>query len=297
MERGRWRLLLRMGRLHFLAAGFLLFSLGALFALTSGAAFDPWRFALGYLVLGAGHLSVSYSNEYFDREGDRFARPTATSGGSGVLVARPDFAPEALRCAAGLIVLSLAAAVLYMRLYPPGGAVFAAAVAGNLLGWFYSAPPLRLVARGWGEAATAAGIGLLVPGMGYLTLAGRIDPAFALFSLPLFCYGFFFIMSVEVPDIEADRRAEKLTLAARRGPEFARRVILLSALSATLCFVGWAGRYPGAPVFAVLSLIPLATAGIGTVTWAPSARAAGNLLALTAFCMLADAFLLVTLPA
>jgi 1,4-dihydroxy-2-naphthoate octaprenyltransferase len=38
---------------------------------------------------------------------------------------------------------------------------------GNLVGWFYSAPPLRLAYRGLGEFSTAATVGFLVPAMGY----------------------------------------------------------------------------------------------------------------------------------
>ena len=37
----------------------------------------------------------------------------------------------------------------------------------NLIGWFYSAPPVRLISRGLGELAVAWVTGFVIPGVGY----------------------------------------------------------------------------------------------------------------------------------
>jgi 1,4-dihydroxy-2-naphthoate octaprenyltransferase len=253
--------MVRLGRVRFLVAGFLLFSMGSLAAVYTGAAFDPNRFLLGYLAMGLGHLSVSYSNEYFDRDSDRFGTPTAIAGGSGVLVRRPDLADAAYRLAVLLIALSLSAGLVFAALFPGSLPVLAAVLFGNLLGWYYSAPPLRFAARGWGEVATALGIGMVVPGMGYLVTSGQLDPVFVLFSIPLLCYGFYFIISVEIPDEEGDRRAGKRTLLTVRGSRFGLQVVLFSALGATLWYLMLAAVDGGVLPVALFSLIPLA-AGI-----------------------------------
>ena len=47
-------------------------------------------------------------------------------------------------------------------------------LSGNLLGWYYSAPPLKLSYRGFSEIATVL-TGFIVPGVGYVVLMGNID--------------------------------------------------------------------------------------------------------------------------
>ncbi|WFN33914.1 prenyltransferase [Methanogenium sp. S4BF] len=291
--------IIRIGRFRFLIAGFLLFSMGTLLAAYRGAAFSLNRFLLGYLTMGLGHLSVSYSNEYFDRDSDRFGTPSAIAGGSGVLVRRPDLAVAAYRLGILLIALSLCAGLIFYILFPDSLSFLALALFGNLLGWYYSAPPLRFVARGWGEAATAIGIGGVVPVMGYLVIAEGIDPAFALFCIPLFCYGCYFIMSVEIPDAEADRRAGKRTLVAIRGRQFGQQVIIISALAATLWYLMLSAFIGGFLAVALFSLIPLA-AGIRGYPATQTAvvqnhRMQENVMAVALFCLLADGFLLMNI--
>ena len=77
------RLLIRTGRFNFLAAGFLLYLTGTLYAVRTGTPFLLLSFLVGYLVCGSAHLSVSYSNDYFDRHTDDPDKRTAFSGGSG----------------------------------------------------------------------------------------------------------------------------------------------------------------------------------------------------------------------
>ncbi|MHA2232116.1 MAG: prenyltransferase, partial [Candidatus Hodarchaeales archaeon] len=55
--------ILRLGRLHFVAAGFLLFIVGILLSALSGAKLSVDKFILGYAVLFTGQLAVSYSND------------------------------------------------------------------------------------------------------------------------------------------------------------------------------------------------------------------------------------------
>lgn len=296
METENLREIIRIGRFRFLIAGFLLFVMGSLLPVYGGATFSLNRFLLGYLAVGTGHLSIHYSNEYFDRDSDRFGTPLSFSGGSGVLVCHPELAETAHRLAILLITLSLGAGLVYATLYPNSLSVFALILAGNLLGWYYSAPPLRFVERGWGEMSTALAIGWILPGMGYLVTAGTFDPFFAVFSVPIFCYGWYFILNVEIPDEGADRRAGKMTLIAKRGRTFGLQVIFISALAATLWYMGLSSFSEGILFIAVLSLIPLASAVRG---YMKSGETDGrfplvqeNIMALVIFCFLVDGFLL-----
>ncbi|WP_243669362.1 hypothetical protein [Methanoculleus chikugoensis] len=50
--------------------------------LSSGARFTPpAQFLVGYAAMAAAHLSVHYSNDYFDADADRFVETTPISGG------------------------------------------------------------------------------------------------------------------------------------------------------------------------------------------------------------------------
>lgn len=74
---------IRLGRFPFLISGFIPFAAGALLALLLGARFTPVQFVFGYAAMAAAHLSVHYSNDYFDADADRFVETTAISGGAG----------------------------------------------------------------------------------------------------------------------------------------------------------------------------------------------------------------------
>jgi 1,4-dihydroxy-2-naphthoate polyprenyltransferase len=254
--------LVRMGRFRFLLAGALVFFLGALLAFELGAPRDPARLLLGYAIFGCGHLSVHYSNEYFDRDADRHGTVGTFSGGTGVLVARPERARAARGFAMGLIAASLSLALLFQAFYHPVPWFFLFIAAGNLLGWYYSAPPLSLSYHGLGEGATTFGAAFMMPATGYLVAKGTLDPAFVLFSLPLLPLGYFFILSVELPDLEADRAGRKITAVVRKGREAALRSVASAAFLSTALFLlaGFFWPEPAAAflgVMAAASVIPL----------------------------------------
>jgi 1,4-dihydroxy-2-naphthoate octaprenyltransferase len=92
-----------------------------------------------------------------------------------------------------------------------------AVITGNIAGWFYSAPPLRLVYRDLGELVLMLSVGFFVPGLAYWINKGSFDGLYLLFILPLLLYGLGFILNVEMPDSEIDAQARKKTFIARKG--------------------------------------------------------------------------------
>jgi len=69
---------------------------------------------------------------------------------------------------AGLMGLA-AAGGLWLTLRSGPGLLLIGA-AGMLIGWTYSAPPLMLNSRGWGEACVATGFALIAIGAGKVTI-------------------------------------------------------------------------------------------------------------------------------
>ncbi|NLD73167.1 MAG: prenyltransferase [Chloroflexi bacterium] len=296
---------LRLGRLHFVLAGLLLFSWGALLAVLAGAEAAWGRFALGYLVLFPAHLSVSYSNDYFDAEADAYGTPTLFTGGSGILQAEPALRPLARAIALGLIGLSLVMGIVFAWRYGGGVGFVGLVLVGNLLGWFYAAPPLRLSYRGLGEAATAAMVGFLLPALGFLVMAGALEGPFLLVAPALLLYGASFIVAVQIPDVEADRLAGKNTLVGRRGRPWAFSALgLLPSLATVYLLVaGWFLREVLAlPLWPVgLLSVSVAVAGIVGAVRRPTQRTAATrlvnafLIALVLFVLAADAYWLLAL--
>jgi 1,4-dihydroxy-2-naphthoate polyprenyltransferase len=262
---------LKLARLHFLVPGILLYTLGALMAFANGYELSWEMFLFGYLIFFLAHLSVSFSNDYFDREADANSEPTPLSGGSGVLVSDPSLAPFAFRMAVGLLIASGVVAVAFTLFYGYGMAFLAFALLGGLLGWFYTAPPFRFAYRGMGELTTMIAAGLVMPGMGYFVVSGTIDAWFLLLSLPLMCYGLYFILTVEMPDMEVDAMSGKRGFLVRFGRRRAAMVSLAACTIGTVLFLainmtGVLGDLVDFGVIAILSLVPLAVALFALLT-------------------------------
>lgn len=226
-------------RPRFLLGGALFFLMGLLLAIILGAPFDLPRCLFGYAIFLAGHLSISFSNDYFDYAVDRLTKRTSLSGGSGVLFTHPSARSFAVRIAVLLIALSLTLAVLFLVIYSMNWSFLLFVLIGNLTGWFYSAPPLRLSYRGYGEILTILGAGMLMPGMGYFVASGTLDLPFLFLALPLLFYGSLFIMSVEIPDMEGDRLGGKMTFIVSHGRRVGSHIVTASAICATLLFMAY----------------------------------------------------------
>lgn len=256
--------ILRMARPGLVFGASLLYLAGALLAVLLGAGASIDRFILGYFIFVTALLSIPFGNDYFDAPTDVLGESTPYSGGTGVLLRNPGLKGFAFRFSLAMVFVSISLAAAYVLLFPSTfdrSALFLTYVVGsNALAWFYSAPPVRLGFRGLGEPATAVGIGFLTPGMGYLAMNGGLDRSFLLFSAPLLCYGAAFILSVQMPDMEADIKAGKNTLVSRKGRRFAAAAISAFFLVATGSFIvlslsGLIGVIDLRPVTA-LSLLP-----------------------------------------
>lgn len=232
-----WLELIRLSRPLFLLAGIGLHLLGAAYALSRGAPLNLSALLLGQLGVTSIQLMTHLANEYWDLEGDRLIQQrTPFTGGSGVLVAGGLSPAYALGGARLLLAIGLTAGVgLALLLGSPWPALIALLGAGT--GWGYSAPPLRLSARGLGEAATGIVVGLLVPAMGYAALAGGVPVEVATAGAVLTLLMTAAMVTIEVPDYPADVESGKWNWVARLGPRRAWRVYRLLMLSAALVLV------------------------------------------------------------
>lgn len=189
--------------------GLIVYAYGVLVAVRLGASIDLTRAVLGYLAMMPAHLSVSYSNEAFDIEADRFGSTGPLSGGTGVLQRRPELQPVAVTMSLVLLAASIAIGALFVLRYQPGALFIGLLMAGGFLSWAYSSPPLRLSYRGWGEPATATTVGVIVPLFGYAATGHRLAPELIAVAPMSIAYAFLFVFCYQLPDRGADKSAGK----------------------------------------------------------------------------------------
>jgi 1,4-dihydroxy-2-naphthoate octaprenyltransferase len=254
------RAFVKLGRPKFLVGGFVFYGLGAALAVVAGAPFDATLFAWGQLIVTAAQLMTHYANDFFDLEADRANRtPTRWSGGSRVL---PDGAlPPGVALGAALVLgaVALGAGLALAMRASDRLLLLPLAVVMTTLAWAYSAPPLRLAARGLGELTTAVVVTLCVPLLGYYLQAGEVHPRiFAACLLPCLLQ-IAMLLAIELPDAAGDAATGKRTLVVRLGALTGAR------LYASLTIAGFAmlpllaqGVLPPRVAIAPLALAPLA---------------------------------------
>ncbi len=257
-------------RLPFVTASVLPVMLGLAVAAWSGAAFS-WL-AAGLVVLATFllHLGSNTANDWYDwRSGSDamnhdYVAPF--SGGSRSL-------PMGLISERGLALLI---AGCFVAGFAAGGAVvwlwapwlLAVGVAGAALGFFYSAPPLRLVARrGLGELSIFLAFGPLLTLAGFAAAGAPLGWGAALVGMPAGLWTTGILWVNQVPDCAGDQASGKWNLVATLGRRRARPglpVLLGLGHLATIGLV-LAGLLPWAALASLLAL-PLVVKG-SVVLW------------------------------
>ena len=208
-------------RAPFLAGSLMPVMIGSAFALTQKTFSFPF-FLITALGVAGLHLGANLINDYYDAKGSDAInlRLTPFSGGSRV-IQNKELAPWVMMLlAVFFFALGLAAGIWLVCSGRPLVAVIG--LLGLAAGWAYSAPPLQLMSRGWGEALIFLAFGPLVTLGTYYVMSGSLSwPAFALgFPQGFFITGVIWIN--QFPDYQADKEAGKKNLMVRWGPETCR---------------------------------------------------------------------------
>jgi 1,4-dihydroxy-2-naphthoate octaprenyltransferase len=230
-------------RAPFLAGSLVPVIIGAAYALSSKT-FSLWLLLICAVGIIGLHLGANLLNDYYDSKGSDpiNMRVTPFSGGSRV-IQDGEFAPRAvLFMALFFFAIGFSVGIWLICLNRP--LVIPIGLLGLGAGWAYSAPPLQLMSRGWGEAVIFFAFGPLVTLGTYYVMSGSLSwPAFAI-GVP---QGFFItgvIWINQFPDYEADRRANKRNLVVRYGPGYSRYlycVIMSMAFIFVFFLIGVAG--------------------------------------------------------
>lgn len=241
----------RLSRPLFLYGGVAGVALGAAVARWEGYRLDLATYLWAQGLVTAFHLMVHYGNDYFDREVDRNASPTLWSGGSGVLPGAHLPAHVALLAALVCAALGTAASVRFALAGNSNVALLGLAIL--VCGWTYSAPPLRLAARGLGELDAALVVGILVPATGYAAFTHALDARLLAILAPCAFALFAMMLCVEIPDAACDEAGGKRNLVVRWGPTIAYEalVVPLTLALVTLSYAAFGRIGPAPAAFAV----------------------------------------------
>lgn len=256
-----------MIRPHIVLGGLLAFTVGALLGIANGGSFNPSVFAVCYATIFFGDLSTHFSNDYFDVKQDRLRQKKALFSQRKVLIDNPEMQSSAKKVAVVLLAISLLISALTVAFQIAPLMLLLIMIGANFLGWFYSAPPLRLVSKGLGELTIAVAVGFAIPTVGYLSSKSVIDSWYGIFAVPFILYAFMLALSLEAPDAESDRLGGKKTLGATIGVRavfvlaffVAFAVFLIFLLFALTTVVAAANLW----IFTVFSSIPLAASVSG----------------------------------
>ncbi|MCD0443369.1 UbiA family prenyltransferase [Glycomyces sp. A-F 0318] len=208
----RWaRDLLAMSRPRFWTASFVMAEVGFALATRRIVPRGPEAVTMLHLLLVTGPLlwlAVLAVNDANDLATDRLNPRKADSP----LVAGRVPRRAALRIAVAAGVLTVLAAV-------PLGVLFTVGVAlVVLLGWAYSAPPVRLKARPGADLLSNAVVGVLGPLGGWVAFTGAAEG----FPWPIAVVGVLAAAGLYLPTVAADRDADREagvgTIAVSLGP-------------------------------------------------------------------------------
>jgi 1,4-dihydroxy-2-naphthoate octaprenyltransferase len=203
------------------------------------------------------HAGMNVINDYYDalNGSDTVNRERAFpfTGGSrfiqnGILSARN-------MAIFGYVLLATVIPAGLWLMQQSSSALFWIGLSGLLSGWAYSAPPLKLMCRGWGELCIVSGWALIVVGTDMTQRGGfALVPWLAGLPYALLVANLLYIN--QFPDRKADAEVGKNTLIVRLGAEQAKWGYLAIAILAYGLILLMVGRnllpiYAAAGVFAL----------------------------------------------
>jgi 1,4-dihydroxy-2-naphthoate octaprenyltransferase len=217
--------------------------------------------ALTLLALASLHAGANLANDYYDHisgnDAINLSFATPFTGGSRFL--QQGLATPREILVAALVSFALGGGLGAYLVWVAGWPILALGLVGAFVGFFYSAPPLKLGSRGLGELAVLLSFGVLpVLGACYVQ-AGAFSSSAALAGLVVGLLMTNVLWINQFQDEEADAAVGKRTWVVRLGRRTSARVHAVLFVLAYLCVAfGFArGLFPVWTALSFLS-VPLA---------------------------------------
>lgn len=230
--------LIKIIRFHIVAGGVLAFLVGVLMALLQQSTFDLAKIILAYCIVFLGDLSTHFSNDYYDVEIDKNIKTEKSFSGRKILVNYPALQKNAKKISQILLSLSILLALLSVIFFGAPIMLLVIALIVDLLGWYYSVPPIRLSQRGLGEITVAFATGFAIPSIAYLSVRNQLDSFWLFLTIPFMLYGFMLSLNLEAPDILTDKKHGKTNLATKMSLKIISYITIgITSVSTLLFFI------------------------------------------------------------
>jgi len=249
-------------RMQFATATLAGVLLGTATAYFVKGAVDWQTFLLVITVVVSGHISANLFNDYFDhRSGNDDINENITpfSGGSRVIQEGMMTEIAVFFTAFQFLALSIVAGCWFVYSKQNIDFLYFGAM-GLCLGFAYTAPPFKLVYRGFGELIIVLTFGLFVVGGAYFAQTGNITMNEILYTAPMWLPAGLLTANILLvntfPDMKADREVGKKTFVVRFGQKNA------IALSIGFVLVSYGALFVGV----LLGILPpLALTGLASL--------------------------------
>lgn len=221
-ERGkpsRVKLWIAEMRAPFLTAAVVPIILGTAAAWTLTAKFDLFWFIITLVAGMSIHIGSNVANDYHDHISGTddinvdFVRPF--TGGSRIIQEGFMTPREVLAEAIFFYILGSILGI-YLAIVR-GWIVLLLGLIGLLSGYFYTAPPLRLVSRGIGEVFIGLNFGILMTLGAFYIQTQQLPLEISILAIPIALLISAVLYINEFPDHDADKAAGKNTLVVRLG--------------------------------------------------------------------------------
>jgi 1,4-dihydroxy-2-naphthoate octaprenyltransferase len=206
-------------RYHFVPPSIFPAVLGSLVSWATNSGFVLLYFLLVLIAIIVNHIALNMTDDYFDYKHsvDKLepGQKNPYTGGSGTLSSGL-LAPKSMPKAFTICYIITIAIGIYLTL-ARGLPILAFGLFGVFCAVFYTAPPIKFSHHGLGEVAQLICFGSVIGLGAYYVQAQSLTLQAFLATLPLGIMLFSMITINEIPDVEEDRAAGKLTLVARYG--------------------------------------------------------------------------------
>ena len=206
-------------RAPFLTAAIIPIILGTVVAWARTGEFNWFWFLLALFAGISIHIGSNVANDYHDHKSGTddinvdFVRPF--TGGSR-MIQEGLMSPREVLAESILFFIIGATLGIYLSIIR-GWIILVLGLIGVLSGYFYTAPPIKLVSRGIGEIFIGLNFGILMTLGAFYVQTQQLPWEVVLVSLPVALLISAVLFINEFPDLDADKEAGKHTLVVRLG--------------------------------------------------------------------------------
>jgi 1,4-dihydroxy-2-naphthoate polyprenyltransferase len=245
-------------RYHFVPPSIFPAVLGALVSWATNMGFTALFFLLVLAAIIINHVALNMTDDYFDYKHSvdnlKAGEKNPYTGGSGTLSSGL-LSPKSMFWAFTLCYLLTIAVGIYLTL-TRGLPILAFGLIGVFCAVFYTAPPISFGHHGLGELVMLLNFGPVIGLGAFYVQAHTLTLQAFLATLPLGIMLFSMITINEIPDVEEDRAAGKLTLVARYGKKAGAKLYVASWIC-TYAVIVASVAFRILPVFTLFALVSL----------------------------------------